>query len=145
MLSRSTIIPIDILQIEDDGSHLLLKAKVNGKVARLLIDTGASRSVFDEERIRQYVSEKYFVPHNKLSTGLGTNSMQTSTVILKTLKLGDLIIENFNAVLLDLKHVNVSYDTLGYSAIDGVLGNDVLMKFKAVINYKKLTLSLRMK
>ena len=87
MLSRSTIIPIDILQIEDDGSHLLLKAKLNGKVARLLIDTGASRSVFDEERIRQYVSEKSFVPHNKLSTGLGTNSMQTSTVILKTLKL----------------------------------------------------------
>ena len=52
---------------------------------------------------------------------------------------------NLKSVLLDLKHVNVSYDTLGYSAIDGVLGNDVLVKYKAVINYKKLTLSLRMK
>lgn len=145
MLSRNTNIPIDILQIEDDGSHLLIKAKINGKSARLLIDTGASRSVFDEERIRQFVNDKSFILHDKLSTGLGTNSMQTSTVILKSVKLGDLVIENFDAVLLDLKHVNGTYGTLGFSAIDGVLGNDILVKYNAIVNYKKLTLTLKMK
>ncbi len=145
MLSRNTIIPIDILLIEDDGSHLLIKSRINGKNARLLIDTGASRSVFDEERIRQFVNDKSFIQHDKLSTGLGTNSMQTSSVILKSLKLGDLLIENFDAVLLDLKHVNGTYGTLGHSAIDGVLGNDILVKYSAIINYKKLTLTLKIK
>ena len=145
MLSRNTNIPIEILLIEDDGSHLLIKSKINGKIARLLIDTGASRSVFDEERIRQFVNDKSFIQHDKLSTGLGTNSMPTSTVTLKSLKLGDLVIENFDAVLLDLKYVNGTYGTLGYSAIDGVLGNDILVKYKATINYKKLTLTLAVK
>ena len=145
MLSRNTKIPIEILLIEDDGSHLLIKSKINGKNARILIDTGASRSVFDQERIRNFVNEKTFVQHDKLSTGLGTNSMLTSVVKLKSFKLGDLVLENFDAVLLDLKHVNGSYDSLGFSAIDGVLGNDILLKYNANINYKKFILTLDLK
>ena len=145
MLSRITNIPIETLLIEDDGSHLLIKTKINGKNARILIDTGASRSVFDLERIREFVNDKFFEKHDKLSTGLGTNSMPTSSVSIKSFKLGDLVIENFNAVLLDLQHVNETYDKLGYSAIDGVLGNDILTKYKATINYKKLTLTLLVK
>ncbi len=145
MLKRITTIPIDLVIIEDDGSHLLVKSKINGKVARLLIDTGASRSVFDIERIKQFVSEKSFPEHDKLSTGLGTNSMPTSTITLKSLKIGDLVIENFPAVLLDLQHVNGTYTTLGHSAIDGVIGNDILVRYHATINYKKMLLMLGMK
>jgi predicted aspartyl protease len=145
MLRRITSIPIEILLIEDDGAHLLIKAKINGKNAKLLIDTGASRSVFDQEKIRAFVNDKFFEKHDKLSTGLGTNSMPTSTVTIKSFKLGELLIENFNAVLLDLQHVNTTYVQLGYKAIDGVLGNDVLMRYKAVIDYKKLTLTLSLK
>jgi predicted aspartyl protease len=145
MVKRVTTISIDHILIEDDGSHVLIKAKINGKVARLLIDTGASRSVFDLERIRQFVNEKSFPEHNKLSTGLGTNSMPTSTITLKSLKIGDLTIENFPAVLLDLQHVNGTYDTLGHSAIDGVIGNDILVMYNALINYKKMSLTLSMK
>jgi predicted aspartyl protease len=122
-----------------------LKTKINGKNARLLIDTGASRTVFDQERIMQFVSQKIFESNDKLSTGLGTNSMPTSMVSLKSLKIGDLLIDNFQAVLLDLQHVNNTYYKLGHTAIDGVLGNDILVKYKAVIDYKKLELSLSLK
>ena len=124
---------------------MLIKAKINGKNAKLLIDTGASRTVFDQEKIRWFVNDKFFEKHDKLSTGLGTNSMPTSTVTIKAFKLGELIVENFPAVLLDLQHVNTTYDQLGYNAIDGVLGNDLLTKYKAVINYKKLTLTLSLR
>jgi predicted aspartyl protease len=145
MVKKVTEISIDHILIEDDGSHLLIKSKINGKVARLLIDTGASRSVFDLNRIKQFVNEKTFPEHNKLSTGLGTNSMPTSTISLKSFKIGDLVIENFHAVLLDLQHVNGTYDTLGYSAIDGVIGNDILVMYNATINYKKMSLTLSLK
>ena len=137
MLRRITKIPIETVSIEEDGSHLLVKSKINGRNARLLIDTGASRSVFDVERIRSFVNEKVFKEHNKLSTGLGTNSMRTSAVRINSIKLGDLTLEDFDAVLLDLNHVNVTYGQLGHSAIDGVLGNDILSKYKATINYQK--------
>ena len=142
MLKRTTTLPIEIILIEDDGSHLLVKSKINGKNARLLIDTGASRSVFDMERIKEFVSDKSFPKHDKLSTGLGTNSMPTSMVSLKSLKLGEVAIDNFSAVLLDLTHVNVTYGSLGHPSIDGVIGNDILTLYKAIINYKKLSLTL---
>jgi predicted aspartyl protease len=143
MLGRTTHIDIDILTIEEDGSHLLCKGKINGKIIRLLIDTGASRTVFDQERIRQFVTDKSFVQNEKLSTGLGTNSMPTSTVTLKSFRIGGLKLTNFEAVLLDLQHVNTTYGTLGHAAIDGVLGNDILLKHKAVIDYRRKVLTLR--
>ncbi len=142
MLKRKTLIPIETLIIEDDGSHILLKTKINGRNAKLLIDTGASRTVFDQERIKLFVSDKSFVQHDKLSTGLGTSSMLTSAVTLNSFRIGDLVIENFNGVLLDLQHVNGTYNKLGFSEIDGVLGNDILVKYHATINYKKLVLAL---
>lgn len=145
MISRTTHVQIENILIQDDGFHLLMKLKINGKNARMLIDTGASRTVFDLERIQDYVSEKKFEDHDKLSTGLGTDSMPTSTVVIKSLKIGELKLHDFPAVLLDLKHVNSTYNKLGYDSIEGVLGNDILVKYKAIINYKKLELTLSLK
>jgi hypothetical protein len=142
---NTTNIPIEDILIEDDGFHILMKAKINGKNARLLIDSGASRTVFDVDRIREFVSDIQFEDHSKFSTGLGTDSMPTHLVAIKKIKLGDLVLHNFQAVLLDLQHVNGTYGKLGHAAIDGVLGNDILVKYKAVINYKKLQLTLRTK
>ncbi len=52
-------LPIKILKL-DDGFHLLISVRVNGKAARLLVDTGASKSVFDKERIGKYISKDKF-------------------------------------------------------------------------------------
>lgn len=142
MLKRTTLIPIEPIIIEDEGSHILVRCKINGHDGRMLIDTGASRTVFDQEKILSFVSETSFLKHDKLSTGLGTNSMPTSVVILNSFSIGDLLIKDFNAVLLDLSHVNNTYSQLGHLSIDGVLGNDILVKHKAIINYKKRSLSL---
>ncbi len=142
MLSGSVKIPITVRGIEEDGFHLTISARINGKAVQLLIDTGASRTVFDKERSLRYVGESSHEPHDKLSTGLGTNTMKTHLVKLKKIRIGELLIENFEAVLLDLAHVNESYEKLGLAPIDGVLGGDVLYKYKAVINYNKMELKL---
>jgi predicted aspartyl protease len=140
----TTSIPIEFIQIEDDGAHLLISTTINGKDSLLLIDTGASRTVFDNERIRSFVNQTSFEQNEKLSTGLGTNSMPTSMVKLNSITLGSLTILEFNAVLLDLNHVIETYGKLGYSAIDGVLGNDILVDYGATIDYKKRTLTLEL-
>ncbi|MBK7570589.1 MAG: hypothetical protein IPI10_02830 [Bacteroidetes bacterium] len=46
-----------MLTIEDDGLHLIVDSEVNGKSCRLLIDTGASRTVFDQNRIFIFIKE----------------------------------------------------------------------------------------
>ncbi|MEO6302167.1 MAG: hypothetical protein ABIP51_03235 [Bacteroidia bacterium] len=71
--------------------------------------------------------------------------MQSQTTILKKLKLGDLEIINYKTVLLDLSHVNQSYQLIGLNPIDGVLGSDILFQYNAVINYEKKLLTLKYK
>jgi predicted aspartyl protease len=140
-----TILPVQLLSIEDDGFHLMVRALINGRTARLLIDTGASKTVFDKGQIQKFVTEKGFTLNEKLSTGLGTNSMQTHSVLIHKIQLNELTIKNFNSILLDLSHVNESYKKLGLPVIDGVLGSDLLVQYHAVIDYKKSTLKLTWK
>lgn len=137
------IIPLKFLSIEGDGTHLLILLKLNGKKARMLVDTGASRTVFDINRIENFTGKKKFGKNQQLSTGLGTNSMQSHNTVLKKIELGKIKIEKFETILLDLKHVNECYEKLGLGSIDGVLGGEILIKFKAVINYGKKTLKLK--
>ncbi|HNP49841.1 MAG TPA: retropepsin-like aspartic protease [Bacteroidia bacterium] len=145
MLSGSIKIPLIIQTIEEDGFHLSVMAKINGKSVHLLVDTGASRTVFDKQRSLRYIGESSHEPHDKLSTGLGTSSMKTHLAVIRKIKIGELAIENFEAVLLDLSHVNESYEKMGLTPIDGVLGSDVLLKYKAVINYGKKELKFSFK
>lgn len=139
-----TNIPIEILPIEDDGFHLMIKAKINGKKANLIIDTGASRTVFDEVLIKDFLPREYdeFEINEKLSTGLGTNTMESSAFNLKSLKLGNLNIKNYLAVILNLTNINESYTKLHLPLIHGVIGGDLLQKYKAVIYYKEKKLKL---
>ncbi|MCG3164388.1 MAG: hypothetical protein POELPBGB_00142 [Bacteroidia bacterium] len=137
------IIPLKFLAIEGDGTHLMIVIKINGKKANMLLDTGASRTVFDINRIGKFTTKKKFGKNKQLSTGLGTNSMQSHNTLLKKIVIGKIKIENFQAILLDLKHVNESYESIGLPIIDGVLGGEILSGFKAVIDYGKKQLKLK--
>ena len=141
----TTTIPFKILDIGGEGYHLLLKVYINKKVASLIIDTGASKTVFDKTRIEKFVKERTFEKHEALSSGLGTNTMQSEQVTIKKMKIGELEVENYMTVLLDLSHVNQSYEQVGQKPVDGVLGSDILLKYNAVIDYEKKILKFKFK
>lgn len=136
-----TEIPIKLLKLED-GFHLLVNIRVNGKAARLLIDTGASKSVFDQKRCARFISSDSFENHDKLSTGLGTSTMKSHLAIIDRISLGKMQVRNYKTVVIDLSHVNVAYGELKQKPIDGVLGSDILRKHKAIIDYGKMQLIL---
>lgn len=123
----------------------MIKLHINRKVANVIIDTGASKTVFDKTRIEKYVSHKNFDENDKLSSGLGTNTMASHTTMIKKLKIGELEIADYKTVLLDLSHVNESYSQVGLQAVDGVLGCDILVKYNAVIDYEKKIMKLKFK
>jgi predicted aspartyl protease len=132
-------IRLEIVPIEEDGYHIFITAMINGKAARMLVDTGASRTVFDAERIKSFLSCKNqkFKKIDKLSTGLGTNTMESHTINLKSFSLDETVLKDYTAVVLNMEHVNQSYTMLSYPAIDGVLGGDLLHQLKAVIDYRR--------
>ena len=66
------------------------------------------------KRSLRYIGESSHEPHDKLSTGLGTSSMKTHLAVIRKNQNRELAIENFEAVLLDLSHVNESsYEKMG--------------------------------
>ncbi len=144
MAKKISIIPIELIQIDEDGYHLMINAKIGRKKVRLLIDTGASKSVFDKTRLDGILGNKdnEYETLEQLSTGLGTNSMESQTTCLKSFKIGDIKIKNIDVVILDLNHVNESYAMIGEKGIDGVFGSDLLMRFNAVIYYREKKLKL---
>ena len=137
-----TTLPIEIFPIEDDGYHLKITLFINGNPARMILDTGASRTVFDETRVGVFVDKNYIEGQDRLSTGLGTNTMESKQVMLDEFQIGELTIKDYNAAVLDLTHVNQSYERLALKPIDGVLGSDILFDYKAVIDYEKRELVL---
>jgi hypothetical protein len=127
--------PIEILDLHGEGFHLFLSAKAGRKKCRLLIDTGASSTVFDQTRLLKLFPHGELKELNRLSTGLGTDSMSGFLSVIPKLNIGGVVIQNLNVIVLNLSHVNKSYKQLGFPPIEGVLGSDLLHKFEAEIDY----------
>ena len=140
-----TSIKLKILNIENDGIHLMIHAYINAKKAVMIVDTGASKTVFDKERIKRFTGDEAITKNDKRSTGVGGNNIVSHETIVKSFRLGKLTIKNYMTVLLDLSHVNESYTMLGLPTIDGVLGSDILFSHKALIDYHKHQLNLTWK
>lgn len=135
-------IKIEIREIERRNYHLFINMKVNDKACRLLIDTGASKTVFDAERVLQFVKPEKLVSNEIKSVGLGVTDMDTQLAKIKKVQIGKFRIGKMEVAVLPIAHVNVTYDQIQLPPIDGVLGSDFLMKYKAVIDYHKSVLKL---
>ncbi len=140
-----TLIPLTILNLEDDGFHLLVEVVIFNQRFNAVLDTGASKTVFDKTIIEQYAKQEHILLSEHLSTGLGTNTMESYTLLLSELKIGNLILTDYQVAILDLSSINRAYEMLDLEPILGVIGGDLLKKHKAVINYEEAILSLSLK
>ena len=138
----NTLVPLELINLNDDGFHLLVEVFVFGQSFHAVLDTGASKTVFDKGTVEKHKIDGVLKASDKLSTGLGTNTMESHTLILPILKIGKLKLKNFEAAVLDLSTINQAYSALNLPPIIGVLGGDILYKHKAIISYKKLRLKL---
>ncbi|MBR4156010.1 MAG: clan AA aspartic protease [Bacteroidales bacterium] len=129
-------IPINIISIEGDGFHLIAEGLINGKTARFVVDTGASRTVFDKDRVLNYINNPEFAEKEGLSAGIGGTDISSFIFNIEELCFGDLKITDYQAVAMDLSNINSSYEMIKLPHIDGVLGGDLLRKHNAVISYR---------
>ena len=137
---RTITVPMTLINLQDDGFHLLVEIVAFGQKSFAVVDTGASRSVFDDTWLKDRLPELIH-SDEVLATTLFTTS-STLQAVIPRLKIGRLVLNDYETVALDLEGVNDAYEGLGHPPVIGIIGSDLLLKYNAVINYKKLKLYL---
>lgn len=137
-------IPLQIITLEDSGFHLLVEVSVLGRTFPAVLDTGASKTVWDKTVILSLLDDPTALQQTSLlSTGLGTNTMESFAVTLPEIRLGDWKMGSQTWAVLDLAMINYAYSQLNIPPVLGVIGGDLLYPYGAIIDYRKQKLRLR--
>lgn len=137
------IIPLEILDLNGNGFHILINIKLFSQPFRLVLDTGASKTAFDKTLLLELIQENKLKKSGHLTTGLGTSNMESFTVDIADLYIGKFHIPLLEVAVLDLSAINLAYQKLEIAPVLGVLGGDVLVKYLAVIDYERCKLVLK--
>ena len=136
-------IPIEIIQIETHGYHILVPAKCNGLDLLLIIDTGASQSIFDISHSAFEEIKKTEGENIKDSSGINAPISGILQGIIPSLDLGIFAINNLETLFMPFNHINNLYQTYGYSTVGGIIGGDILKRYNASIHYDISEMILR--
>lgn len=121
--------------------HLLIKASINGVKGNFILDTGASNTCVGFESIEKFhlLSE-----HSKTkAAGAGATGMFTQLSKNNALQLGRWKDAECHLVIFDLSHVNTALRQYKAKPVDGIIGADILLKSKAIIDYYNHCLYLK--
>lgn len=118
--------------------HLLCAARVNGKTARLLIDTGASNSCLDQALQEKFLLEVKGQPFE--AAGASEGKMQAVFSQASNLHLGRFSAGKHSFVLLNMVHIIATLHAQGATPIDGILGADFFFERNVQIDYHIRTL-----
>ena len=113
--------------------HLLIKAKINGVTGNFILDTGASSSCVGFESVDFFLLEAK--KSKTKASGAGANGMFTQIAFKNQLQLGSWKDSDFELVIFDLSHVNEALTQHKAQPVHGIIGADILMKGKAIVDY----------
>ena len=113
--------------------HLVLKAKVNGVPGLFILDTGASNTCLGFESVAKFNLK----PENSSTMAASASSADLFTKLAKDNKvqLSTWKTTGFTFVVFDLSHVNAVLSNYKVKPVDGIIGADILLKGKAIIDY----------
>lgn len=121
--------------------HLLIKAEINGVKGDFILDTGASNSCVDFSGVAFF---GLTAGNSKTkAAGAGASGMFTQLARSNKLKIGSWKNHDFNVVIFDLSHVNQALIEHKAKPVAGIIGADVLMQGKAIIDYYNHCLYLK--
>ncbi|MDX1463899.1 MAG: retropepsin-like aspartic protease [Marinirhabdus sp.] len=122
-------IPLQKLQT----GHYKLKAKINNKKGEFILDTGASTSCIGIISISHFslLGEESEIK----AAGAGATDMETLLARNNKVSFGKFNLNNVDFVLFDLSHVNHALAQAEEPPVHGIIGADLLKKYRAVIDY----------
>jgi hypothetical protein len=123
------------------SNHFKIISKINGVKGVFILDTGASTTFIDFK-----LKEKFkLTSHPSIVKARGAGPDKIDTLLCKnnTLSIGKWVKTRFPIALIDLSYVNDAFESINSSAVDGIIGADILKKGFAVIDYEKRYLYLK--
>lgn len=121
--------------------HLLIKATINEVTGNFILDTGASNSCVGFESIEYF---NLIAGKSKTkASGAGATGMFTQLSKNNKLKIGKWKTKAFHLVIFDLSHVNEALQQHHAKPVHGIIGADVLLEGKAIIDYSNHVLFLK--
>lgn len=121
--------------------HLLIKATLNGIKGNFILDTGASNTCVGYESI-----EKFNLKSKNSKTkaaGAGATGLQTQLSKKNSIQLGRWKENDLSLIIFDLSHVNLALTQHKAKPVDGIIGADILLEGKAIIDYYNHCLYLK--
>lgn len=120
--------------------HHLVEARLNGRPALFVLDTGANLSVIDDRFAAGFgLDERDGVRGGGVAIGGAVSARQLS---IDSLALGGVPVRQRNIVVADLGHLIQSMRPLAGGAVHGLIGQDVLNEHRAVIDMDRPLLYL---
>lgn len=121
-------------------NHFEIKAKINGIKGNFILDTGASKSCvgIDDSNHFDLLTEE----SEHKASGAGPSEIDTLMSIKNKVEVGKFKLKKVSLILIDLSHINKALEKQEASPVKGILGADVLIKGKAIIDYNKKYLYL---
>lgn len=113
--------------------HLLITAKINGVKGNFILDTGASNSCVGLEGIEKF--QLFTEISETKAAGAGATGMETQLSKDNSLQLSRWKFNNLNLIVFDMFHVNLALQQYKMKPVDGIIGADVLLQGKGIIDY----------
>jgi len=123
-------------------NHFEIKATINNQKGRFILDTGASSSCVGFEAIETF--NLTVKDSDVKAAGAGAIDMDTKISTKNKLKIGKWKKEKVALILFNLVHVNTALINHNSNPVDGIIGADVLKNGKAIIDYEKKYLYLKL-
>lgn len=123
-------------------NHFEVKVTINGVKGLFILDTGASSSCVGFEAIETFKLKAK--DSDVKAAGAGATGMLTQISKKNKLKIGKWKKDKVVLILFNLTHVNAALTTYNAQPVDGIIGADILKNAKAVIDYDKRQLYLKL-
>ena len=121
-------------------NHFEIKARINKTKGRFILDTGASKSCIGIEDAEDFNLLTEESEHK--ASGAGPSEIDTLMSRKNTLEIGKFILKRTELILIDLQHINNALEKQNAEPVNGIIGADILIKGKAIIDYDKKYLYL---
>jgi hypothetical protein len=137
---RTISVPLILVNLQDNGFHILVEIVVFGERLFAVVDTGASRSVFDKSLLEKHITQLHEDEEQQAATIFSSATTLVGTIPM--LQIGALKLPDYETVAIDLQSVSDTYVQMGQPTIAGIIGGDILVKYQCKIDYKKKILRL---
>ena len=131
-------IPLIIIELEKDNFHILIEGNFADQIPHYwIVDTGASKTVLDINQVAAYEIIESDNSEDYQSAGINQGMMETMVGKMAQINFNELCIKGLKVALIDLSHVNDIYRKFTSVRVAGLLGGDILMHYKCMIDYER--------